>query len=109
MLISLLAGMAIVVMGENPRHLGDDVIMIVVHAEVNPFVFLRTSVDDIIVVLFRDDIDLILRQVHLEQFGLLNPTRTERHARILVKFLCQTHLHWHLERLLPLPPIGILT
>ena len=85
--------MAIVVPGEKPRHLGDDVIMIVVHVEVNLFVSLRTSVDDVIVVLFRYDIDLILGQVRLELFNLVNPTRTKRHAGILMKFLCHTRLH----------------
>ena len=92
MLVSLLAGVAIVVTGKESGHLGDDVIMDVVHVEVNPFVFLRTSLDDIIVVLFQDDIDLILVQVRLKQFGLFNPTRTERYAGILVKFLCHARL-----------------
>ena len=92
MIIGFLAGVAIVAAAKESRHLGDDVIMIVVHVEVNLFVFLRTSVDDVIVVLFRHDIDLMLGQVHLEQFGLVNPTRTKRHAGVLVKFLCQARL-----------------
>ena len=73
MIIDFLAGVTTVAAGKESRHLGDNVIMIVVHVEVNPFVFLRTSVDDIIVVLFRDDIDLILGQVRLKQFGVFNP------------------------------------
>ena len=92
MVVSLLAAVAAVVTGKESGHFSDDVIMVVVHVEVYSFVFLWTSVDDIIVVLFRDDIDLILCQVRLEQFGLCNPTRTERYTGILVKFLCQTRL-----------------
>ena len=90
--VGFLAGVAIVAAGKESRHLGDDV-MIVMHVEVNPFVFLRTVVDDVIVVPFRDDINLILGQVRLKQFGLINPAQTKRHARILVQFLCQTRLH----------------
>ena len=93
MVVSHLTGVTVVVTGEKTRHLGDDVIMVVVHVEVNPFVFLRTGVDDIIVVLFRDDIDLILGQVGLKQFGLLDPTRFEKYVGILVKFPCQARLH----------------
>ena len=74
------------------------------HVEVCPFVFLWTSVDDIVVVLFRDDIDLVFGQVHLEQFGLFNPTRTERYIGILVKFLCQTHLQGSL--VIPYLPVA---
>ena len=81
MIMDFLTGVAIVVSGKESGHLGDDVIMIVVH------------VDDIIVLLFRDDIDLILGQVRLKQFGLVNPARTERHTGVLVEFLCQTRLH----------------
>lgn len=82
MIIGFLARMTIVDTGEKSRHLGHNVIMIVVHVEVNLFVFLRTGVDDVIVVLFRYDINLILGQVRLELFGLFNSTRTERHAGI---------------------------
>ena len=67
--------------------------MIVVHVEVNLFVFFRTSVDNVIVVLFQDDTDLILGQVRLKLFGLFNPARTRRHTGILVKFLCHARLH----------------
>ena len=91
--VSLLTDVAVVCTGKESGHLGDDVIMVVVHVEVYPFIFLRTGVDDIIVVLFRDDIDLILGHVRLEQFGLFDPTRTERYVGILVKFLCHTRLH----------------
>ena len=93
MIIGFVAGVAIVAAGQESRHPGDDVIMIVVHVEVNFLVFLKTTVNDIIVVLFRHDIDLIIGQVRLKLFGLVNPARTERHAGILVKFLCQTRLH----------------
>ena len=93
MIIGFLTRMAIVAAGEESRHLGDNVIMIVVHVEVNFLVFLRTTVNDIIAVLFLHDIDLIIAQVRLEQFCLFKPARTKRHARILVEFLCQTRLH----------------
>ena len=77
--VGFLAGVAIVAAGEESRHLGDNVIMIVVHVEVNSLVFLRTTVSDIIVVLFRHDIDLIIGQVRLEQFGL-GQSRTDQEA-----------------------------
>ena len=89
--VSLLTGVAVVVTGEKTRHLGDDVI-VVVHIEVNLLVFLWAGVDDIIVVLSRDNIDLVFGQVRLELFGLLDPTRSERYAGILMKFLCQARL-----------------
>ena len=84
--------MAIVNACEKSRHLGDDVIVVVVHVQVNLFVFLWTGVDDFIAILFRHDTDLILGQVRLKQFGLVNPARTKRYAGILMKFLCQTRL-----------------
>ena len=70
--------MAKVVAGEKSGHLGDDVIMVVVYVEVNFLVVLRTRVDDVIVVLFRHEIDLILGQVRLKLFGLHNFVGTER-------------------------------
>ena len=91
--VSLLTGVTVVNASKESGHFGDYIIMVVVHVEVYPFVFLRTSVDDIVVVLFRDDIDLILGQVCLEQFGLFNLTRTERYVGVGVKFLRQTCLH----------------
>ena len=93
MIIGFLAHVAKVAAGKESGHLGDNVIMIVVHVEVNFLVFLRTTVNDIIAVLFRHDIDLIIGQVRLELFGLFNPARPKRHASVLVKFLCQTRLH----------------
>ena len=65
MIIGFLAGVAIVTAGKESGHLGDDVIMIVVHVEVNLFVFLRAVVGDVIVVLFRDNIDLDLDFIHV--------------------------------------------
>ena len=93
MIIGFLPGVAKVAAGEESRHLGDNVIMIVVHVEVNFLVFLRTTVNYIIAVLFRHDIDLTIGQVRLELFGLFNPAWTERHASVLVEYLCQTRLH----------------
>ena len=57
--VSLLAGVVVVVTGKESGHFSDDVIMVVVHVEVYPFVFVWPGVDDIVVVLFRDDIDLV--------------------------------------------------
>ena len=92
MVVSLLTGVAVVNAGKESGHLGDDVIMVLVHVEVYPFDFLWPGVDDIVVVLFRDDIDLIPGHVRLKQFGLFDPTRTERYVGILMKFPCQRRL-----------------
>ena len=62
MLVSLLTGVATVVAGEKPRHFGDDVIMVVMHVEVNLFVFFWTGVDDFIAIFFRHDTDLVFAQ-----------------------------------------------
>ena len=92
--VRFLTAVAIVVVGKKPRHLGDDVIvMIVVHRQVNLIVFLWVGVDDFIAVLFRHDIDLIIGKVRLELFGLVKSTRTEKHAGVLVEFLSQMRLH----------------
>ena len=72
MTVSFLTGVAIVVVSEKSRHLGVDVMIRVVHVDVNFLVFLRTRVDDVIAVLFRHDIDLTLAKVSLKLFGLLN-------------------------------------
>ena len=93
MIIDFLTRVTIVAACKNPSHLGDDVIVIVVVVEVNLLVFLRTGVDDIILILFGHDIDLVFGQVRLKQFGLLDSARLERHAGILGKFPCQTRLH----------------
>ena len=92
-IIDFLTRVTIVVACKKPRHLGDDVIVIVVHIEVNLLVFLRAAIDDFILIFFGHDIDLVFGQVRLEQFGLFDPTRTERYVGILVKFLCHTRLH----------------
>ena len=92
--VSLLARMAIVNAGEKSRHLGDDVIMIVVHVQVNLLVFLWTSIDDFIAVFFGHDTDLIIGKVGLKLFSLLESTRTKRHAGVLMKLLRQTRLQW---------------
>ena len=44
-------------------------------------------------IFFGHDTDLVFGQVRLELFGLLNSAQADRHAGILVKFLCQTCLH----------------
>ena len=93
MIVGFLGRMAIVVAGEKSRHLGDDVIMIVVHVQVNLLVFLWTGIDDFIAVFFGHDTDLIIGQVRLKLFSFFNSARTKRYARILVEFLCQTRLH----------------
>ena len=66
-ILCFLARMAIVNVGEKARHLGDDVIMVVVHVQVNLLVFLWTSIDDFIAVFFRDDTDLIILQFRTDQ------------------------------------------
>ena len=92
MLVSLLTRMAIVATGKESGHLGDDVIVVTMHVEVNPLVFFWAGVDDFIAIFLAHNTDLVFAQVCLEQFGLLNPARTERHVSILVKFPCQTRL-----------------
>ena len=62
--------MAIVNAGEKSRHFGDDVIVVVMHVEINPLVFFRTGVDDLIAILFGHDTDLLFAQVCLEQVCL---------------------------------------
>ena len=93
-IVCFFARMAIVVASEKSRHLGDDVIMVVVHIEVNLLPFLWTRIDDFIGVFFGHDIDLIIGQVRLKLFSFFNSARTKRHARALVEFLCQTRLQW---------------
>ena len=93
MLVSLLTRMAIVVTGEKSGHLGNNVIVVIMHVEVNPLVFFRAGVDDFIAIFLAHNTDLVFAQVCLEQFGLLNPARTERHVSILMKFPCHTRLH----------------
>lgn len=87
--VRFLTAVAIVAVAEKSRHLADDVIvMIVVHRQVYFLVFLWVGVDDFIAVLFRHDIDLIIGKVRLKLLGLLKSTRTEKHAGVLVEFLC---------------------
>ena len=52
-------------------------------------VFLRTGVDDFILIFFGHDIDLVFRQVRLKLFGLLDSARSEPYACIFVKFPCK--------------------
>ena len=94
MIVGFLARMAIVNAGEKFRHLGDDVIMVVVHVQVNLLLFLWTSIDDFIAVFFRDDTDLVIGKVGLKLFSFFNSARTKRHAGVLMEFLCQTRLQW---------------
>ena len=94
MIVGFLARVAIVAAGKKPRHLGHDVIMVVVHVQINSLVFLWASVDDFIAVFFRYDIDLAIGQVCLKLFSLVESTCTKRHAGVLVEFLCQTRLQW---------------
>ena len=91
--LSLLIRVAIVNAREKSRHLCFDIIVVVMHVQINLLVFLWTGVDNFIAIFFGHDTDLVFGQVRLELFGLLNPTGTERHASILVKFLCETRLH----------------
>ena len=84
--------MAIINAGEKSRHFGDDVIVIVMHVEVNLFVFFWTGINDFIPIFFGHDTDLVFAQVCLELFGLLNPARTERHAGVLMEFPSQSCL-----------------
>ena len=93
MLVSLLTRMAIVITGEKFQHLGDDVIVVIMHVEVNPLVFFRAGVDDFIAIFLAHNTDLVFAQVRLELFGLFDPARTERYVGILVKFPCQARLH----------------
>ena len=93
MIVGFVARVAIVNADEKRGHLGDDVIMVVVHIEVNLLLFLWTSIDDFIAVFFRDDTDLVIGKVGLKLFSFFESTWTKRHARILVEFLYQTRLH----------------
>ena len=94
MIVGFVARVAIVNAGKKSRHFGDEVIMVVVHVQVNLLVFLWASVDDFIAVFFGHDTDLIIGKVGLKLFRLLESTRTKRHAGVLVEFLCQTCLQW---------------
>ena len=93
MLVSFLTHVTIVT-GEKSRHFSDDIIMIVVHVQINSLVLLWTPINELIAIFFGHNINLIISQVRLEVFGLINSAQTERHAGILVKFPCQAHLQW---------------
>ena len=61
-----LTGMAVVAAGEEPRHFRNHIVVVVVQVQINLLVFVWTSLNDIIIVFFRHDIDLILGQVQLK-------------------------------------------
>ena len=93
MVVSLLTRETVVAASKKSGHFSDDIIVIVVHVQINLLVFLGTRVDYFIAIFFRHDTDLVFGQVRLELFGLLNPAQSEWYVGVVVEFLCQTHLH----------------
>ena len=92
--VRFLALVTVVCAGKETRHFRNHVVVIVVHVQINLFVFLRTTVDDVVVVLFGHDVDLILGQIRLKPLSFLDTTRSQRNAGVGVQFLCQLRLQW---------------
>ena len=92
-IVRFLALVTVVCAGKETRHFRNPVVVIVVHVQVNLLVFLRTAVNNLLVVLFGHNINLILGQIRLKLLGFFDTTRTQRNVGFGVQFLRQSGLN----------------
>ena len=92
-IVRFLAFVTLVRADKKPRHFRNHVVVVVMHVQVNPLVFVWTTVNNLIVVLFRYNVNLILGQICLKLFGFFDTARTQRNACIGVKFSSHLGLH----------------
>ena len=62
--------MAILLTSNKSRHACNHIEMIVMQKQINPFLFNRSRKNDRILMLFRNNVDLIIGQIRLKLLGL---------------------------------------
>ena len=65
-IIPFFTGVTIPFSGKKGRHDRDDVIMVIMQKQINLFLFFRPGINDRILMIFRNNIDLMLRQIRLK-------------------------------------------
>ena len=85
--------MAIVNVGEKPGHFCNHIIVVVVHVQINPLVFVRIDVHNFIFVFFGHNVYLIFSEIRLKLFCFLNTAPSKMNACICVEFLNHSGLH----------------
>lgn len=87
------ASMTIPFFGQECRHTSGDVIMAIMHAKTNKsFFFLRPRVNDVILMLFRSNVDLVLGQMGLKLLDFISKPQEPTGTPFFVQIMCQTCL-----------------
>jgi hypothetical protein len=87
MIIPFFTGMAINFTSNKSRHACNHIEMIVMQKQINPFLFIRSGKNDRILMLFRNNVDLIISQIRLKLFDFVYTARTYRNTCFFVQII----------------------
>jgi hypothetical protein len=87
MIISLFTSMAILFTSNKSRHACNHIEMIVMQKQTYPFLLIRSGKNERILMLFRNNVDLIIGQIRLKLFDFVYTARTYRNTRFFVQIM----------------------
>jgi hypothetical protein len=85
--VCYLASMTVHTTSKKAGHSRNNIIMVIVEIQVNSFLLLGTRIKNGILMLFGNDVDLVVRKIGLKLFDFIHPTRSEENARFFVQFV----------------------